>query len=501
MITVAAGANLQAALDAAPPGETLDLEAGATFVGNYVAPAKPDGGAIRIRHGILRTPNSLPAWRTAPGAARWTLEDVRLTAGASQGDIVQVGTGTQTAAETPRDIVFDRCAIVAEQTAKNGLVLNGANVTVRNVGIVGVKLPGIESHAIVGWNGPGPFLIEDCHLDAGSIGVLFGGAAPSVADLIPSDITFRRNTITRPLVLRTQNIGCKNLFELKNARRVVVTGNVMEHNWPQGQAGFAIVLTVRANSPSAPWSTIRDVRFESNIVRHSAMGLNILGLDDTNPSQSMDGVIIRNNLFEDLDAAAWGGNGALCNIGGAPRNLWIEHNTILHSGNVISVNGPALTGFRFVGNLAKHNAYGIFGDNVGTGNPAIARYFPDAVIEGNVLAGGNAAQYSSRPSNAFPTAAAFTASFFDLASSRSTLAPCGMDRNALDAACLPPPVVVPPPPPPAPTLRERLIGVASGYREAAVGVGGSVSPQAAYRNAVDDLTDAILAMLPAEPTP
>ena len=54
------------------------------------------------------------------------------------------------------------------------------------------------------------------------------------------------------------------------------------------------------------------------------------------------------------------------------------------------------TGFRFASNIVKHNTYGIFGNNVGTGNPAIATYFPGSVIVGNAMAGGNA-ERSTRP--------------------------------------------------------------------------------------------------------
>ena len=42
------------------------------------------------------------------------------------------------------------------------------------------------------------------------------------------------------------------------------------------------------------------------------------------------------------------------------------------------------TGFRFVSNIVKHNAYGIYGNGVGTGNPAIATNFPGRVITGKM---------------------------------------------------------------------------------------------------------------------
>ena len=57
---------------------------------------------------------------------------------------------------------------------------------------------------------------------------------------------------------------------------------------------------------------------------------------------------------------------------------------MIHSGNIISVYGgtPAAPrvapGFRFASNIVEHNNYGIFGNAVGVGNPAIATYLPGA---------------------------------------------------------------------------------------------------------------------------
>ena len=264
---VPAGANLQAALDAALPGDVLELDAGATFTGNYTLPVKNGTAPVTVRtRGLtlpntridpaanlatLRTPNSAPALRTVGNTAHWRFDGIRFAAGASQSDIVALGdTVTADAAQLPRDLVFDRSIFQADTSAKNGLSLNSAATTIRRSRFTGIKLAGIESHAIICTNGPGPFTIEDNYIEPGSIGVMFGGAKPAVPDLVPSDIVFQYNTVTRPVAMRGQTgSAIKNIFELKNARNVVVRGNVFEHNWPDGQAGFAIVITVRANSP------------------------------------------------------------------------------------------------------------------------------------------------------------------------------------------------------------------------------------------------------------
>lgn len=56
--------------------------------------------------------------------------------------------------------------------------------------------------------------------------------------------------------------------------------------------------------------------------------------------------------------------------------------------------------FVFVGNIVRHNEYGIIGSNTGVGMPSIDRYFPDATIRDNVMIGGAARRYPE--ANFFP---------------------------------------------------------------------------------------------------
>lgn len=511
MITLHAGDDLQHALDTAQPGETIQLDREAIWVGNFTLPVKPPGPPIEVRGtgpvdgpaprlaedlAALLSPNSLSALSTIGNTSGWRFSAVCFVAGTSTGDLVRLGDGLiSDPSQLPSDIVFDRCLFRAAETAKNGLQMNAVNVTLRRCGVKGVKLKGQESHAIVTWNSPGPFLIEDCYLEAGSCGLLVGGAKAAIPNCVPSDLTFRRNTVTRPLELRGGGWGVKNLFELKNAKRVVCAGNVFEHNWPDSQSGWSIVFTVRANSPSAPWTTIQDVLFESNIVRHASMGFNLLGLDDQKdaagivyPTIPMDGVVIRNNLCYDIDQANWGGNGCFMNLGAAPRNLVVERNTVIQSGSIVSVNGPPLEGFRFVDNIALHNTYGIKGDSMPSGTATIMRYFPSSVVNENVLAGGSVGLYPA--GNHFPSVANLMASFQDPDGgdfrTGMSYPNIGCDQDALDAASR-----VPEPP----TLAETITALAAVQLSRTGLVGGDVSPQDAAQGAITTYRDALLAAL------
>jgi hypothetical protein len=437
-IVVAAGGNLQAALNQAQPGQVVEVQAGATFDGNFLLPVKTGTGYITVRTSTpdahlpaanarigpahesllptLRSVNTMPALRTAAGARHWRLVGLRFTS-TGGGDVISLGDGAQqNHTLVPSDLILDRVIVRgdAARGQKRGIALNSAHTQILNSHIAGIRLAGQESQAIAGWNGPGPFVIENNYIEAAAIGVLFGGAVPAIDQLVPSDIVIRRNLISRPVAWRGGAWMVKNLLELKNARNVQIDGNVIENNWAADQSGFALVFTVRA-SGAAPWTTIEHVRVENNVVRHSGSAINILGYDNLSPSRQLRDLVIRNNLFTDIDQGAWGGAGIFVQMGDEPADVHVEHNTVMHSGHVVSVYGgtPAArrvaTGFRFVGNIVKHNTSGIVGDGVGTGNPAIAAYLPGSVIVGNVIAGGNANVYPT--GNVFPTVASLMAQF------------------------------------------------------------------------------------------
>jgi hypothetical protein len=437
-IVVTAGGNLQAALNQAQPGQVVEVQAGATFDGNFILPVKTGTGSITVRTSTpdaqlpavnariglahepllptLRSVNTIPALRTAAGARNWRLIGLRFTT-TGGGDIISLGDGAQRdRALVPSDLTLDRVIVRGDATSgqKRGIALNSARTHILNSYIAGIRLAGQESQAIAGWNGPGPFVIENNYIEAAAIGILFGGAVPAIDQLVPSDIVIRRNHIMRPVAWRGGAWMVKNLLELKNARNVQIDGNLIENNWERDQTGFAILFTVRA-SGTAPWTTIEGVRFENNIVRHSGSAINVTGYDNLSPSRQLRGLVIRNNLFTDINQGSWGGSGIFLQIGDEAADVHVEHNTVMQSGHIVSVYGgtptaPRVsTGFRFVSNIVKHNTYGIYGNAVGTGNPAIATYFPGSVIVGNVMAGGAANVYPA--GNVFPTVDSLMAQF------------------------------------------------------------------------------------------
>jgi hypothetical protein len=112
-------------------------------------------------------------------------------------------------------------------------------------------------------------------------------------------------------------------------------------------------------------------------------------------------------------------------IGHSPTDVVFEHNTASHDGNVIQAHGKRngtaapIEHFVFRDNLLKHNRYGVIGDSLGTGNSTLGAYFPGAVFERNVLAGGRASQYPA--GNYFPSVEEFEAAFVNAAEANFAL--------------------------------------------------------------------------------
>lgn len=227
-ITVNAGGDLQAALNAAQPGDTILLQAGATWTGNYTLPLKSGTTYITIRSsasdaqlpaaGVRITPSYaalLPkikgagtsaAVKTATSAHHWRLQLLEIVGNAAGvNEVVRFGSGAETTTGAqPQHIVLDRVYIHGHPTmgSRRGVALNGGNIIVRNSHISDIKSVGVDTQALCGWNGTGPFLIENNYLSAGAENIMFGGADPVIANLVPSDITIRRNLFTKDLTWR-----------------------------------------------------------------------------------------------------------------------------------------------------------------------------------------------------------------------------------------------------------------------------------------------------------
>jgi hypothetical protein len=258
-------------------------------------------------------------------------------------NLIELGNRPASPAELPHHLIFDRVYVngTPHVNLRRGIALNRAWTAIIDSAIADVHEVGADSQAIAGWDGPGPYKIVNNDLEGAGENVMFGGADPSIRDLVPSDIEIRRNRSFKPLAWRIGDPGyagrpwtVKNLLELKNARRVLIDGNLFEHNWAHAQAGTAIVFTVRNQDGTAPWSVVEDVTFTNNVVRHTGAGVGMHGIDGK-PSQPTKRILIKNNLFDDVSGARWGGGGRLFQAYNGITDLVIEHNTAFQDGPII----------------------------------------------------------------------------------------------------------------------------------------------------------------------
>ena len=452
-VTLSASGDLQAAIDAAQPGDVILLASGATYTGNFRLPFKAGTDTITIETGAaagalpaagvritpdyapalakIKSPNSSPALSTVDGSQHWRIQLVEFPSTANGvGDIIALGgSASQTQlSQLPHDLVFDQVYIHGDPAAgqKRGIALNSGYTEITNSYISDIKANGQDAQAICGWNGSGPYVIENNYLEASGENIMFGGADASVANLVPSDIAIRRNLLSKPLVWRQQNWSVKNALELKNAQRVLVEGNVIENVWRSAQNGFAVVMTPRNQDGHAPWSIVADVTFRYNTVRHANGAFNITGWDDEHSSAQTQRVQISNNVIYDIDSATWGGSGGIfLQIGNNPRDVTVTNNTVMHSGTDISVYGSKagspwpVDGFVFRDNLMRHNNYGVKGDGQGVGMASLTAFFTALTFDRNVLAGGAASQYPA--GNYFPSVDEFQAAFTNPAAGDFTL--------------------------------------------------------------------------------
>jgi hypothetical protein len=421
-IVVNAGDNLQSALDGARPGDTIMLEAGATFRGTFRLPKKTGAEFITVRSSA---PDSqLPASGQRLDPARYALQLPKIVSGSNdspavvaiegahhfrfiavefgpvpggQGNIVQLGTGEEkTLEELPHDFEFDRVWVHGHPLdgQRRGISLNARAVRVLNSYFSDIKRKGDESQALCGWGGDGPFEITNNYIEAAAEGVLFGGAAPRLK-IVPTNITVRGNHFNKPASWRAEGWLVKNHFELKNARKVVVDNNLMTNNWGSGQDGTAVLFTVRAEEGAAPQATVEDITFTNNIVRGAGGVFQFLGGE----GQGGRRATVRNNIFEDINGQKWNGSGQFMTIADWD-GLTIEHNTILTTGNITKAFGGPTTALIFRNNVVPQNEYGFHGDGRNVGQDALDFYFPRSIMTNNAIIGGDASLYKGR--NMFP---------------------------------------------------------------------------------------------------
>jgi hypothetical protein len=432
---VNAGGDLQAALNAALPGDEIVLQNGATFTGNFTLPPKTGTAMIVVRSetvpvgaGTRMTPaaavnaakivtaSSDAAIKTTAGSANWRfvgLEVARKVGTPYNYGIIVLGRGDEKVLSTlPRNIVLDRMYIHGTTTdgTSRCVAFNGTMLAVIDSHLGECHAKGQDAQGVGGWNGPGPFLIENNRIEASGQGVMFGGADPVIANVSPSDITIRRNYIYKPMTWGNGVWTVKAAFELKHGKRVLFEGNVIENHWADAQVGFAILLqTLADNNTSWAWTTVQDIMIRNNLIKNATSGANVLsrvayngGPMPTNPTSR---VVFLNNVFQNVGRDPIKGTGGIAfQLLSDLVDVSLVNNTVIQSqgaNQAVFFDGLPTIRTTIVNNVFPVTSYGIFGSSRGSGNGAINFYAPGGVVVGNVLPGQPASTYPAN--NFFPS--------------------------------------------------------------------------------------------------
>lgn len=303
---VNANSDPQTAVDNAQCGDTIQLQAGATYSGMLKLPAKqcddqhwiiirtsapdsalpPEGQRVTPCYaGVSSLPNR-PAYScTKPqnvlakisrsvrmgdgpivfdsGANHYRLIGLEITRPVDKVPVVALIAPSQ---DAPADhIIIDRSWIhgTAQDETRRGVALRGTT----HVAIVDSYLNDFHCTAVTGTctdssatgggtgnNASGPWKIENNFLEAAGENILFGGAP---ATIVPADITIRRNHLYKVPQWRKGEPGfvggytgdafvVKNLFEIKNGTRILFESNILEYSWGGfSQFGQSILITPR----------------------------------------------------------------------------------------------------------------------------------------------------------------------------------------------------------------------------------------------------------------
>ena len=326
MVTVSSGGDLQAALNGANCGDTITLQAGASFQFNGNAlPSKrcddqhwitvrtsspdsslpPEHSRINPSYAGIASLPSRPPFSGGSGNVMAQILETSTVAPLIPGDHYRF-IGIEITRPQNRKwynslvemqtskVIFDRCWIhgdsLDETTHLVGLGHGNDHIAVidsylDDAHCTAVTGACLDSQAIGGNDGGSALKIVNNFLEAAGENILFGGGA---ATAITSDIEIRLNHLFKPLSWNPDDpsfIGTKfivkNNFELKESQRILVEGNILENTWGGfTQSGASILITPKNQagkngSNLCPICLVADVTLRYNYVHHGATAVNV----------------------------------------------------------------------------------------------------------------------------------------------------------------------------------------------------------------------------------
>lgn len=429
------GGDLQAAIDAALPGDEIVVQAGAEYAGPLSLPHKGDDTAtIVIRSSALselaegRTvaledaprlatllgSETDPALVVEERASGWRLAGIELRppAGVAAATLAIVGSSASTLAEAlPDRIVFDRCLVRGDPALGAG---GGIDLHTRGAAILDSRITdihaGIEPRGIAIDNAPGPILIHNSVVEAAFQNVAIGERTPGAPELLPQDISICRSVLAKPEAWQGAGHPTKSLLEIGRGRRVLVSGTRIERSWPDVHPGFAIVIEDEGMDAGMP---TEDLSFVDVRMRDVRIAFEV-------ETAGVPGSIAR-VLIENSELTGVGDRGARVLGGGVQALTWV-HVTAVVGGALLDGGGTVNPDLVLRDGLFDPGLYGIRADGQGSGIDALDAQYAPWTVAGNVFVGADAGSYPQE--NFFPPTM-FEAGVVDAAAGNYRLAPNG----------------------------------------------------------------------------
>lgn len=338
VVNVPSGGDLQGALNNAHCGDTIQLQAGATFGGIFTLPAK---GCDANHWIIIRTSSpdsSLPAegqratpcyagvsslegrpaytclnpknvfakvviqkagdgpFQLADGANFYRFIGLEITRATD----AKGGTRLITTDGTADHIILDRSWLhgQTQDETHNGFDMNGGTYIAvidsyfNDFHCIAGTGTCTDAHAVSGGisdTQDGPYKIQNNFLEASGESIMFGGGGATKS---PADIQIIGNHFWKPwqwMPGNSQYIGgpdghpfvVKNHMELKNAVRVLAEANLMENNWGGfSQTGYGILVCPKNQHTHdggniCPLCQVTDVTIRYTQVSHAGGGIQL----------------------------------------------------------------------------------------------------------------------------------------------------------------------------------------------------------------------------------
>jgi hypothetical protein len=235
----------------------------------------------------------------------------------------------------------------------------------------------------------GPFKIVNNFLEAAGENILFGGGS---ATLTPADIEIRGNHFFKPMIWKPGEPGfvagasgrpfiVKNLFELKNAQRVLLEGNLLENCWGGfSQNGYAVLLTPKNQSNRCPLCRVTDITIRFNRISNVGAVFSIANIRSDAGGETTAGerYSIHDVVADNVRGEQYGGAGLFAQLmAEAPplHDVQIEHVTAFITRAAFSIgNNSKFANFKIENNILSTGQYSVLSTG---GGPRNCAFQPD----------------------------------------------------------------------------------------------------------------------------